>query len=179
MHGCTGSEPIIIGAETVLVDDPRLTARGAFRYRPLTRVVVDWRARVPEAAAVFDTLSAGPVIMVVSALEADRRPERLTALRARGVEIEVVGHHDVRVLVQRLADRGLVSALLEGGPTLAAAFAASDAIDRVQWVITRTELGDGVPALTGGLAGLVLDHPPRVIPLADDVLIEFDVHRPH
>jgi diaminohydroxyphosphoribosylaminopyrimidine deaminase/5-amino-6-(5-phosphoribosylamino)uracil reductase len=152
-------DAIIIGAETVLVDDPRLTARDAFRYRPLTRVVVDWRARVPETAAVYGSSSAGPVIMVVSAVDADRR-------RDRG-------------LLRRLADRGLVAALLEGGPTLAAAFAAADAIDRVQWVVTRTELGEGVPALTGALADLVLDRPPRVTTLGDDVLMEFDVHRPY
>jgi len=172
-------DAIIVGAETVLIDDPRLTARGAFRYRPLTRVVVDWRARVPETAAVYGSPSAGPVIMVVSAVDADRRRERLSALRAQGVQVEVVSHHDVGGLLGRLADRGLVSALLEGGPTLAAAFAAADAIDRVQWVVTRAELGDGVPALSGALADLVLDRPPRVITLGDDVLMEFDVHRSH
>jgi diaminohydroxyphosphoribosylaminopyrimidine deaminase/5-amino-6-(5-phosphoribosylamino)uracil reductase len=172
-------DAIIVGAGTVLTDDPRLTARDAFRYRPLTRVVVDWRARVPETAAVYDSSSAGPVIMVVSAAGRQRRRERLAALRARGVEVEVINHHDIRGLLRRLADRGLVSALLEGGPTLAAAFAAADAIDRVQWVVTRAELGDGVPALTGALADLVLDRPPRVTTLADDVLMEFDVHRSH
>jgi diaminohydroxyphosphoribosylaminopyrimidine deaminase/5-amino-6-(5-phosphoribosylamino)uracil reductase len=69
-------DALIVGAETVLIDDPRLTARGVFRYRPLTRVVVDWRARVPETAAVYGSPSAGPVLMVVSAVDADRRCRR-------------------------------------------------------------------------------------------------------
>ena len=34
-------DAIAVGSETVLVDDPLLTARGAYRYRPLTRVVFD------------------------------------------------------------------------------------------------------------------------------------------
>lgn len=170
-------DAMIVGAETVLTDDPRLTARGVYRYRPLTRVVVDWRARVPESAAVYGTLAAGPVIMVVSAGDAVRRRERLDALRNRGIVVEIVDHHDVRGLVRRLADRGLVSTLLEGGPTLAAAFAEAGAIDRVQWVVTRAELFEGVPALTGALADLVLDRPPRVVALGDDLLMEFDVHR--
>ena len=170
-------DAIIVGAETVIADDPRLTPRGAFRYRPLTRVIVDWRARIPESAAVYGTGDAGPVIIVVSVADAVRRADRLDALRARGVEVIVVDRHDIKGLTRRLADRGLVHALLEGGPTLAAAFAAAQAIDRVQWVVTRAEIGDGVPALSGALADLVLDHPPRVVLLGDDVLLEFDVHR--
>jgi diaminohydroxyphosphoribosylaminopyrimidine deaminase/5-amino-6-(5-phosphoribosylamino)uracil reductase len=170
---------LVLGAETVLIDDPQLTPRGAFRYRPLTRVIVDWRARVPESAAVYSTLGAGPVIMVVSPEHAARHSERLAALDGRGVAVEVVDHHDVRGLLARLADRELVSLLLEGGPTLAGAFAEAGVIDRVQWVVTRSKLADGVPALAGGLADLTLHYPPRITPLGDDVLIEFDVHGSH
>jgi diaminohydroxyphosphoribosylaminopyrimidine deaminase/5-amino-6-(5-phosphoribosylamino)uracil reductase len=170
-------DALIVGADTVLVDDPQLTARVAFRYRPLTRVVVDWRARVPETAAVYETGSAGPVIMVTSAEEASRHADRLEALGRRGVEVERIADRDVGGLVRRLAERGLVTALLEGGPRLAAAFAAADLIDRVQWVVTRAALTEGVPALTGALSELVLDRPPRVVTLDDDVLMEFDVHR--
>jgi hypothetical protein len=36
-----------------------------------------------------------------------------------------------------------------------------------------------VPALAGGLADLTLHYPPRITPLGDDVLIEFDVHGSH
>src|SRR5690606_35292077 len=59
-------DAIAVGSGTVLVDDPQLTARGAFRARPLTRVIVDWRGRVPASARVFSTLGAGPVIMVTT-----------------------------------------------------------------------------------------------------------------
>jgi diaminohydroxyphosphoribosylaminopyrimidine deaminase/5-amino-6-(5-phosphoribosylamino)uracil reductase len=172
-------DAVIVGAETVLTDDPRLTARGAYRYRPLTRVLVDWRGRIPESAAVHSTLEAGPVIIVVGATAAERQAPRLTSFRQQGVEVEVVDERDLVGLARRLADRGIVHALLEGGPTLAAAFASSALIDRVQWVVTRAELGSGIQALAGGLRELVLDHPPRVVSLGDDVLMEFDVHRTH
>ena len=171
-------DAIVVGADTVLADDPRLTPRGAYRYRPLARVVVDWRVRVPENAALFTTLSTGPVIMVVSAADAARHQSRIDALRQAGAEVELLERHDVVGLVRHLADRGIVSTLLEGGPRLAAAFAAADVIDRVQWVVTRAALGDGVPALTGALSDVVLKRPPRTVPLGDDVLLEFDVHRP-
>lgn len=171
-------DAIVVGAETVLADDPRLTPRGAYRYRPLARVIVDWRARVSERAALFTTGAAGPVIMIVSAADAARHAPRIDAWRRAGAEVELVERHDLLALARRLADRGVVSTLLEGGPTLAAAFAAAGLIDRVQWVVTRAELGDGVPALTGALSSVVLMRPPRTVPLGDDVLLEFDVHRP-
>ena len=65
---------ITAASDTMIIDDPLLTARGALRVRPLTRVVIDWRGRTPLTARVWSTLSAGPVIMVVSG----RRPSAPT-----------------------------------------------------------------------------------------------------
>jgi diaminohydroxyphosphoribosylaminopyrimidine deaminase/5-amino-6-(5-phosphoribosylamino)uracil reductase len=52
-------DAIAVGSGTILADDPSLTARGAFRPRPLTRVIFDWRVRIPATARVFST-STGP-----------------------------------------------------------------------------------------------------------------------
>jgi diaminohydroxyphosphoribosylaminopyrimidine deaminase/5-amino-6-(5-phosphoribosylamino)uracil reductase len=59
-------DAIMVGSRTVLVDDPLLTARGAYRYRPLARVLVDWNGQIRPESRVFSTLDAGPVIMFVS-----------------------------------------------------------------------------------------------------------------
>ena len=60
-------DAVAVGSETVLVDDPLLTARDVYRERPLTRVVFDRRLRTPPDARLFSTLSAGPVIILTSA----------------------------------------------------------------------------------------------------------------
>src|SRR5438067_3945356 len=57
-------DAIGVGSGTILADDPLLTARGAWRGRPLTRVIFDRRLRTPPAARVLSTLDAGPVIIV-------------------------------------------------------------------------------------------------------------------
>src|SRR5262249_2775877 len=59
-------DAIGVGAGTVLADDPSLTARGAYRERPLTRVIFDRRLRTPPSARVLSTLDAGPVIIVTN-----------------------------------------------------------------------------------------------------------------
>ena len=48
-------DAIGVGSGTVLADDPLLTARGAYRTRPLTRVVFDRSLRTPPAARLLST----------------------------------------------------------------------------------------------------------------------------
>lgn len=135
-------DAIAVGADTVLVDNPLLTARGAFRSRPLTRVIVDWRGRVPVDARVYSTGSAGPVIMVGLASVPTEHRE---ALQQRGVETEVFADRSLRGVAERLAARGVQSLLVEGGPALQQAWVEAGIVDAVQYVETPTRLGDGVP----------------------------------
>src|SRR3954466_15270257 len=59
-------DAIGVGSGTILADDPDLTARGAYRERPLTRVVFDRRLRTPPGARGPSTAGAGPVIIVTT-----------------------------------------------------------------------------------------------------------------
>src|SRR5262245_36476460 len=81
-------DAIGVGVGTVLADNPQLTARGAYRSRPLTRIIFDRQLRTPLDARVFSTGDAGPVIIVTDALNSDRAAARM-ALEARGAEVLV------------------------------------------------------------------------------------------
>jgi diaminohydroxyphosphoribosylaminopyrimidine deaminase/5-amino-6-(5-phosphoribosylamino)uracil reductase len=170
-------DAIAVGSETVRIDNPRLTARGAYRFRPLTRVVFDWRGRVAPTAAVFSTLDAGPVIMVMTSRAAEEHRANVSALERRGVIVEACEHRDLPAALHRLAERNIVSLLLEGGPGLALAFAEAGLVDRVELIVTPQVLGQGVR--WDAISGLRLDQPPRVTALGPDNLLEFDVHRTH
>jgi diaminohydroxyphosphoribosylaminopyrimidine deaminase/5-amino-6-(5-phosphoribosylamino)uracil reductase len=141
-----GIDAIAVGAGTILVDDPLLTARGAYRFRPLTRVIFDWRGRVPPSARVFAGVDADPVIMVVSAAAVEAAPARFGALAARGVTIEPATSRALRPVLQRLAASNVVSLLVEGGPALHQAFADEGLADRLQLVSVPRTLGGGVRA---------------------------------
>jgi diaminohydroxyphosphoribosylaminopyrimidine deaminase/5-amino-6-(5-phosphoribosylamino)uracil reductase len=178
-------DAIAVGSGTMLVDDPLLTARGAYRFRPLTRVIFDWRARVPASARVFSTLPAGPVIMVVSARAVAEQPSHFEELRRLGVDVAAFETRDLRPVLASLAERAIVTLLVEGGPSLHAAFADAGLIDRAQWIVVPRDLGSGVPLTTALGPGVAPAGPPRTLALGADVLIEFDVHgidrshRPH
>ncbi len=147
-------DAIGVGSETILVDDPLLTAREVYRERPLTRVLFDRRGRVPPTARIFSTLSAGPVVVVTS--------------------------NELREGLEDLAVQGIHSVLLEGGAKVHAAAWDAGVIDYVQLYVAPVWLGqDGVPLLEGrdfSPASLIEQ---RVEQLGPDVLIEGYVHRPH
>jgi len=164
-------DAIAVGSGTVLVDDPVLTARGAYRFRPLSRVVFDWRGRVPGTARVFSTLAAGPVIMVMS--EEAAHTAAAGELGRRGVTIEAFDGRDLAHVLRRLAARDIVTLLVEGGPTLQRGFLDARVVDRLQWIQTPATLRQGVPAARSVPA----DGERR--PLGDDLLVEIDVHGTH
>lgn len=135
-------DAIAIGADTAIADNPLLTPRGAWRARPLTRVIIDWRGRVPPDSRVYSTQSAGPVIMVgLETVPAGH----LDALRRHGVIVELFAERSLKAVVERLAPREVQSLLVEGGPALQQAWIEEGLVDAVQYVETPLTLGAGTP----------------------------------
>jgi diaminohydroxyphosphoribosylaminopyrimidine deaminase/5-amino-6-(5-phosphoribosylamino)uracil reductase len=170
-------DAIAVGSGTVLADDPLLTPRGAFRYRPLVRVVFDSRLRTPAESRLFSTLKTGPVIIVSSATAVERARDRAESLIAVGAELLTVAA-DAPILdaLRQLAGRGISSMMVEGGVTLHRAFWDADVVDRVQMYMTPHRLGAGglewLPAPLPGLGPMT-----RKL-LGTDILIEGYVYRP-
>jgi riboflavin-specific deaminase-like protein len=172
-------DALAVGAGTVLVDDPRLTPRGAFRWRPLTRVVCDWRWRVRPTARVFSTTGAGPVIMV--GLDAALRTNvaHRRALEAAGAEILALPSRDLGLVLDELGRREVQWLLVEGGPELHEAFFAAGLVDRAQRIASPVALGDGVPQAPAFARLATCARPDAELRLGADVLTEWDVHRAH
>jgi diaminohydroxyphosphoribosylaminopyrimidine deaminase / 5-amino-6-(5-phosphoribosylamino)uracil reductase len=118
------SDAIVVGTGTALADDPRLDVRlpDGTAARPL-RVVVGHR-RLPANARVLD--DSAPTLLL--------------------------DEHDPVTVLKHLAERNVVSVLLEGGPTLAGAFVGAGLVDRVVVYLAPALLGAGLAAL--GDAGI-------------------------
>ncbi len=159
------SDAIAVGIDTVLTDDPLLTARpepsgapyapqasikrtGTSSRQPV-RVVFDRQARLPLDSQLLRTLDDSPVLVVVSP-EADA-----SALREAGAEILVAD--GIEAALADLGRRGITSLFLEGGPTLASAFQIADQLDEARTFVAPVLLGSdwrtGPVAAAGGSAG--------------------------
>lgn len=141
-------DAIGVGSATVLADDPKLTARGIARARPLTRVIFDRRLRVPPTSQVFRTLNEGPVIVLTSEQGMESRTIEAERLRAAGAHLEVLSNGGLDEALRRVAEREITALLLEGGGTIHRAAWAARLVDQVHMFITPTRLGsEGVPWL--------------------------------
>lgn len=173
-------DAIAVGSETVLVDDPLLTPRGAYRVRPLLRVVFDRRLRIAPSARLLSTLEAGPVIIISTPQAAESTPERVRALRDAGARVELAPPEDsIRTALGMLAAEGVTSLVVEGGPRLHAAFWSARAVDRVQLYVAPRTLGAAAvpwvpfPVLASGRVTEL-----SAVPVGEDVRIEAYVHWP-
>jgi diaminohydroxyphosphoribosylaminopyrimidine deaminase/5-amino-6-(5-phosphoribosylamino)uracil reductase len=174
-------DAIMVGSGTLLRDDPLLTARGAYRARPLARVILDRRLRTLPTARVLSTIGSGPVIIVTRGPETASRASRMGALSRAGATLHSVpgdlsGFEEAAL--QHLASAALTSVILEGGPSVHAAFWDRGLIDRVQMYVGPRALGPGAVAwwsTADAVAARLRDV--RSTPLGPDLLIEGDVHR--
>ncbi len=168
-------DAIAVGSGTVLADDPLLTPRGAFRVRPLVRVVFDSRLRTSRQARLLSTLDAGPVIIVSTRSALEAAPGRLADLVGMGAEVHCTADGaGLAEPVEWLAGRGVTSLVVEGGAMLHRAFWDARLVDRVQIFRTPVTLGPG------GVEWLPEPADLRAVtrlPLGTDTLVEGYVHR--
>ena len=138
------ADAILVGIGTVLSDDPHLTCRlpGMMERSPV-RVVLDARLRVP-LATVAGRHRARDADLGVRGAECVARWPR-TFLRAKGVEVFRVdgkdGRLDLAAVLKALAERGITRLMVEGGPTVAAAFVQADLVDEAALFRSPNPLG--------------------------------------
>ena len=170
-------DAIAVGSGTLLADDPLLTARGAYRARPLTRVIFDRRLRTPPGARVLSTLGAGPVIIMTTASSDEAHARRAAALTAAGARLMTHGG-DLKTALAALNGSGVSSVVLEGGAALHRAALASDIVDALHVYITPSTLGSQAVGWIGpGGISWESVHDRRATWLGEDVLVEGYVHR--
>lgn len=173
-------DAVAAGSGTVLADDPALTPRYAYRYRPLTRVIFDSRLRTPPQARLLSTLDAGPVIIMGTTSAANAAPDAVRRLEGAGARLELFDAAEpLSARLERLLARGVTSVVVEGGAALHRAFWDARLVDRVQIYVTGRLLGDGgVPWLPHSVlaSGPLTDVTARFV--GEDIVIEAYVHRP-
>ena len=176
------ADAVMVGAATVIADNPRLTCRAPGGRDP-ARVVIDGRLRCPPGARVFTQRSSAPTVLVTTAANAGRARRRYRGARVEVLGCAARGHEiDLRELMHDFARRGWCRVLIEGGAHLAGAALAAGVIDRIAFFAAPILLGAGTPAIEGLGHAWVREAirlgPLGVRQLGPDLLIEADLSRP-
>ncbi len=169
-------DAIVVGTGTALADNPSLTVRLPHdRAGPAG-------ALGPAAGTAPGTAPVGvrrPLRVVVGHR---RLPPDAALLDQRAAPTLLLSTHDPAQVLAELAGRGIVSVLLEGGPTLAGAFVAAGLVDRVVAYLAPALLGSGLAALgPAGVASMAGIHRLTITDLTrvgDDVRIVADPQPP-
>lgn len=141
-------DAILVGAETVIRDDPELTCRLRGGRNPL-RIILDGRLRLPVRARVLTKTRSAATLIVASQ---HASVTKIRQIEARGVEVlrlpGSAGQVPVRRVLRALGQRGVMSVLIEGGATVAGAAVAARLVDQVLVFFAPKLIGgDGRPML--------------------------------
>jgi diaminohydroxyphosphoribosylaminopyrimidine deaminase/5-amino-6-(5-phosphoribosylamino)uracil reductase len=147
---------------TVLVDDPRLTARccgsgGMLKKQP-ARVIVDSKGRTPLTARVFS--EPGKVILALGRLARAEEKESFTQVGAELLELpSPEGRVALERLLMVLGERGITSVLVEGGGILLGSLFDGGLVDKVVAFIAPVIIGgrEAVTAVAGSGVERVAD----------------------
>lgn len=166
-------DAVMVGAQTVRIDDPQLTVRPEHaRARPYNRIIACQSRGIDRGSKVLErTDGYAPTIVL-----APRRLESEMGDIENVADVLYAGEEklDLRKAMQTLRERDIHSVLCEGGPTLATKLIGSDFVDRFHWLIAPIMLRgiEALPVLNGTLQSEgVRVRFDRVEALGEDVLL--------
>jgi diaminohydroxyphosphoribosylaminopyrimidine deaminase/5-amino-6-(5-phosphoribosylamino)uracil reductase len=174
-------DAVMVGANTVVVDDPQLSARGCSgkggktKLQPL-RVIVDGRGRTPISAKVFK--EPGKTLVAVAKPFDTKVAERFGKTGAEIVELPAEkGIIDLKDLLAVLGKREVTSVLVEGGSGLFGSLFDSGLVDKVLAFVSPVIIGgdEAKSAVGGNGARKIADafrlKQVKMLEFGDDVLI--------
>ncbi|MBC7899470.1 MAG: bifunctional diaminohydroxyphosphoribosylaminopyrimidine deaminase/5-amino-6-(5-phosphoribosylamino)uracil reductase RibD [Saprospiraceae bacterium] len=151
-------DAILIGGNTAFVDNPSLTDRsGKPRRRPLVRVVLDNRLRIPVDSPLVTTANEVPTLIFTNSGDSEKIAH-LGEKKVEVVEIENGGRNLESVLAE-LAVRQIQSVLVEGGTQVAGAFCDAKLVDKITFMVAPLVIGGrDAPLAIGGVGASTMDE---------------------
>ncbi len=153
------NDALLVGVGTILADNPLLTDRsGRVRRRPLLRVILDSRLRLPVESRLVQSAAVERKndVLVFCASNGEGKSEaKKMQLDQLGVRVEIVaadsdGRPDLLAVLRRLGELEITSLMIEGGSTVNGTALASNLVDKVFLYYAPKILGGGsIPFAAG------------------------------
>jgi diaminohydroxyphosphoribosylaminopyrimidine deaminase / 5-amino-6-(5-phosphoribosylamino)uracil reductase len=170
-------DSVLVGANTVLRDNPELTVRRVKGKNPV-RLVVDGRLSLPCTRAIFNTTKV-PTWLFTSTKAVKQNIRKVQKFISQGVRVLPISsafNLNGELILRTLATEGITSVLIEGGASTVEEFVKRSFADKLYLFIAPKVLG-------GGLNGFFLKSPrslrssinlmmTKVSMTGEDVLVE-------
>ena len=138
-------QAILVGINTVIADDPLLTARPG-RGSKATRIVLDSFLRISPNCKLLKTAKQNPVIIYASKAALETKSWLIEKINKAGGEVvtypDTYGGSNLHFLIDELGKRGIAQLLVEGGPTILTSFLKEDLADEVYVYIAPKIFGN-------------------------------------
>jgi len=140
---------IMVGVNTVIIDDPQLTTRlNNAKGRNPVRIVVDSKGRIPLTARILQDGENNPVIIATTRQCPDVKCQQLMNAGHKVLILpDKDGLVDLNILMETLGKMEIDGILLEGGGTLNESALRAGIVDEVQFFIAPMLIG-GQKAIT-------------------------------
>ena len=137
-------QAILVGIETVLADDPLLTARPA-KGRQLIRIVLDSKLRIPLDCNLLNTAKKVPVLILTGEEAVRSKPQIAEKIVQKGGKLltypDTEGRCNLYFLLDELSKRGVTQLLVEGGSKVITSFLKERLADEICIYIAPKILG--------------------------------------
>jgi riboflavin-specific deaminase-like protein len=145
-------DAIVVGINTVLVDDPQLNVRLTPGTNPQP-IVLDSKLRLPLQARLLDRTDNRCWLACTDKND----QKRIDAVEKRGAEVircqrDLLGRVDLQDLLLQLGKRGIKSIMVEGGSQVITSFIEARLVDHMIITIAPRLVG-GLPILNGSFSG--------------------------
>jgi len=162
------NDALLVGAGTILSDNPLLTDRsGRPRRRPLLRVILDSRLRLPLESRLVQSVAEdrNKDVLVFCSIVDEQRKSQLEQL---GIRVEVLpagpdARPDLPAILRRLGELQITSVMIEGGATVNWTALATNVVDKVfLYYAPKILAGTGSIPFAAGAGFLHMNHAAQV-----------------
>jgi diaminohydroxyphosphoribosylaminopyrimidine deaminase/5-amino-6-(5-phosphoribosylamino)uracil reductase len=141
-------DAVLIGAGTVLKDNPELTVRQTKGHNPL-RIVLDGHFKTRPHFKIFRNQRVSPTVLITTHRSLKRFPAKKKALERQKVIIFSFDSHaskniSLHDILPVLGSAGLSSVLVEGGAEIFSRFMEERVVDKAIFIIAAKVLGKGI-----------------------------------
>jgi diaminohydroxyphosphoribosylaminopyrimidine deaminase/5-amino-6-(5-phosphoribosylamino)uracil reductase len=166
------SQAILVGINTVIADNPMLTARPN-KGNLAIRIVMDSFLKIPPDCKLLKTSEECPVMIYTSQSTVDKKPEIMQAINHSSAELfaypDTHGLSNIYLLIDELGRRGVQQLLVEGGPTIFTSFLTENFVDEIYVYISPQILGEHGGAKLAG----PISHLPQAVGLRNVTFKQF------